>query len=60
MELEISRKEKVLENQIAALKAKFEAEKSDLLRDIRERELREKVMAEYRERIGMMRGSKSK
>jgi circadian clock protein KaiC len=57
LELEISRKENIFENQIAALKAQFEAEKSDLLRDIRESSLREQMMAEDREKIVKMRQS---
>jgi circadian clock protein KaiC len=57
LEIEIKRKEQILENQIDALKAQFEAEKSDLLRDIRESRIREKVMAEDRERIAKMRRS---
>jgi circadian clock protein KaiC len=60
LEIEIKRKETILENQIAALKAQFEAEKSDLLRDIRESSLREKVMTEDREKIAQMRQSEGK
>jgi circadian clock protein KaiC len=60
LEIEIKRKETILENQIAALKAQFEAEKSDLLRDIRESSLREKVMTEDREKIAQMRKSEGK
>lgn len=55
LEREVMRNQKILENQIDMLKVKFEAEKSDLMKNIRERKIREDVLAEDRKRISKMR-----
>ena len=57
LKMELDRKQKILENQIVALKAQFEGEKAELLKDLEERKLREQVLAEDRTKIARMRRS---
>lgn len=54
---EISRKENILQNQVAALRAEFEAEKADLMKTIEERKIRELVLADDQRKIAEMRKS---
>ncbi len=55
MQKEISRKEKIMQNQMATLQAKFEAEKADLMKTIEERKIRERVLADDKRKIAEMR-----
>lgn len=57
LQREIERREQLLSNEITALEARFEAEKSDLLRSIEERRIRERVLKADREKISKMRGA---
>jgi circadian clock protein KaiC len=52
---EMARKEKLVEAQIAALRAEFESEREELLRIIGQEKLREEVLSEQRMNIAQMR-----
>jgi circadian clock protein KaiC len=54
-EREIRRKEEVLESQIRMLKAQFEAEKSELTKELKEQKIREDVLAQDRSYLSKMR-----
>lgn len=57
LQREVDRKQMILDNQIAVLKAQFEAEKSDILRTIREQKLREEVLSKDKDKVAKMRHS---